>query len=546
MIASAKRRTKRRTRGVARSLGILYERRVIDMRRLDLSLRTLRVARRSGPFAAMILHSAHDAPSASAIVDERGTLTYGELELQANALVRGLLELGARPGDVLAILGRDHRGTVLALIAAGKLGARVVLINTGFSKPQLTDVAQREHISALLLDREFLSVSETLPRTMPRVLLDALGDDEPDRNLPTLERLIAGRSTAATPLPAKPGGIVLLTSGTTGTPKGALRERASPMQLAQLLDRIPLARGGAIVIAAPLFHGTGLGQLVLAMTLGKKVVLGQRKFDAETTLARIAEHHADTVVLVPTMLQRIVNLGAATLAVHDSSSLQTIVCAGSALSPDLCRRTADAFGDVLYNVYGSTEAANAAIATPAELRRAPGTVGRPPIGCRLAIYDEQRNRVTEPGSLGTIFVGNGLSSTGYTDGGRKEVVDGLLCTGDVGHLDRDGLLFVDGREDEMIVSGGENVFPLEVENLLADRPDVDDAAVVGVDDLDFGERLRAFIVAKPAARPGAQEIKDYVKANLARYKVPRDVIFLDELPRNATGKVSRSRLKQFD
>jgi fatty-acyl-CoA synthase len=335
--------------------------------------------------------------------------------------------------------------------------------------------------------------------------------------------------------------MVLLTSGTTGRPKGAPRDRISPMQSAQILDRIPLSRGGTMVLATPLFHGTGLGNFIMAMTLGKAVVL-RRRFDPEATLAEVAAHRADTLVVVPTMLQRIVDLGPEALARHDTSALRIVVCAGSALAPDLCVRATEAFGDVLYNLYGSTEVANASVATPAELRRAPGTVGRAPVGCRLVLFDERRNRVTAPNVPGTIFVNNGLSFRAYTDGATKETIEGMISTGDVGHFDEEGLLFIDGRDDDMIVSGGENVFPVEVENLLAGRPDVREAAVVGVDDPEFGKRLRAFVVASPDADVDAEEIKGYVKANLARHKVPRDVVFVDELPRNPTGKLLRREL----
>ena len=364
-----------------------------------------------------------------------------------------------------------------------------------------------------------------------------------ERLVPTVEGLVAGRSTEPLPLPARPGGLVLLTSGTTGRPRGTPRDRMSPLQSAQLLDRVPLSRGGTTVLGTPLFHGTGLGQVVIAMTLGRTVVL-RRRFDPEATLAAVATHRADALVVVPTMLGRIVDLDPAVRARYDTSSLRIVVSGGSALSPDLCRRTAEAFGDVLHNVYGSTEVANASVATPAELRRAPGTVGRPPVGCRVALYDERRRPVTTPGVPGAIFAATGLAFTGYTDGGRKEVVDGLVHTGDVGHLDAGGLLFVDGRDDEMIVSGGENVFPAEVEQLLAGRADVLDAAVVGVPDPDFGQRLRAYVVPAPGASPDPAELRAYVKAGLARYKVPRDVVFVAGLPRNATGKLVRAELDQ--
>ena len=321
------------------------------------------------------------------------------------------------------------------------------------------------------------------------------------------------------------------------------RNRIDPSQSAQLLDRIPWPSDGAYYIAAPLFHATGLATCAMGLALGNHVVMA-RRFDAEATLKAIAEYRVGAVVLVPTMLQRILDLHPDVLAKYDTSSLKVLFAAGSSLSPDLCRRTHDAFGAVLYNLYGSTEVAVAAVATPDELRRAPGTVGRPPVGCTVAIYDENRRKVTEPGRVGTLFVSSGLSFSGYTDGGNKEIVDGLLSTGDTGHFDETGLWFIDGRDDDMIVSGGENVFPLEVENLLADHPDVVEASVVGVDDAEFGKRLAAFVVSRPDSGLDADGVKSHVRAHLARHKIPRDVVFVKQLPRNETGKVLRRQLSE--
>ena len=201
----------------------------------------------------------------------------------------------------------------------------------------------------------------------------------------------------------------------------------------------------------------------------------------------------------------------------------------------------DRFGDNVYNLYGSTEVAYATVATPADLRAAPGTAGRPPRGTTVRIIDEDGNDVPQ-GEVGRIFVGNEMSFEGYTGGGGKEVIDGLLCSGDVGHIDPGGRLFIDGRDDEMIVSGGENVFPREVEDLLADHEAVVEAAVIGVEDAEFGQRLKAFVVVKDGAEVSEDDLKAHVKANLAGYKTPREVEFLDELPRNATGKVLKRDL----
>jgi fatty-acyl-CoA synthase len=241
------------------------------------------------------------------------------------------------------------------------------------------------------------------------------------------------------------------------------------------------------------------------------------------------------------MLQRMLELPDDVLARYDLSALRVIAASGSALPGELAVRVMDRFGDVLYNLYGSTEVAWATIATPADLRAAPGTAGRPPRGTAVRIVDDAGREVPQ-GATGRIFVGNEMVFEGYTGGGGKEVVDGLLATGDVGHLDAAGRLFVDGRDDEMIVSGGENVFPREVEDVLADHPAVQEVAVVGVPDQRFGQRLAAFVVPADGHEPDADALKAHVKRTLAGYKVPRDVVFLAELPRNATGKVLKREL----
>ena len=272
----------------------------------------------------------------------------------------------------------------------------------------------------------------------------------------------------------------------------------------------------------------------------------RRRFDPVATLRAIEDNRCTALVVVPTMLQRLLDVGAEELDAHDTSSLRIVFTAGSALSPELGNRATAVFGDVVHNLYGSTEVAVASVATPADWRAAPGTVGKPPVGCRVELYDEDGCRVTEPGVTGRVFVASGLSFAGYTDGRTKETIDGLLSSGDIGHLDEAGRLFIDGRDDDMIVSGGENVFPAEIENLLVEHDGVVEAAVVGVPDPDFGQRLRAFVVTRPGATPEPDELKSYVKANLARYKVPREIVFLDELPRNATGKILRGVLTEWD
>ncbi|MDP9189958.1 MAG: AMP-binding protein, partial [Actinomycetota bacterium] len=230
---------------------------------------------------------------------------------------------------------------------------------------------------------------------------------------------------------------------------------------------------------------------------------------------------------------------------YDVSNLKVTAASGSVLPGELATTWMDAFGDNLYNLYGSTEVAWATIASPEDMRAAPGTAGQVPRGTVVKIVDESGAELPE-GETGRIFVGNEMSFEGYTGGDDKERLEGLLSSGDVGHFDERGLLFIDGRDDEMIVSGGENVFPREVEDLLADHEAVAEAAALGVDDEQFGQRLRAFVVTKEGVEVSEDELKAHVKANLAAYKVPREIQFMDELPRNATGKVLKRELAQRD
>jgi acyl-CoA synthetase (AMP-forming)/AMP-acid ligase II len=295
------------------------------------------------------------------------------------------------------------------------------------------------------------------------------------------------------------------------------------------------------MIAAPMFHSWGFAHFTLAMGLCSTVVL-KRKFDPEATLSLTAQHECTGLVVVPVMLQRILELDDEVLRRYDLSCVKAVPVSGSALPPAISERWMDLFGDNLYNLYGSTEVAWATIATPEDLRAAPGTAGRPPRGTVVRLYDEDGGPVG-PGRTGRIFVGNELAFEGYTGGGNKDAIDGLLSSGDVGHFDEGGRLFIDGRDDDMIVSGGENVFPGEVEDLLAGHESIADAAVFGVADDDFGQRLKAVIVLREGHELGADEIKRFVKSNLAGYKVPRDVDFVAELPRTSTGKVLKRELR---
>ncbi|MGN6253725.1 MAG: AMP-binding protein [Solirubrobacterales bacterium] len=477
-------------------------------------------------------------PHELAIVDERGALSWERLHRRSNALAHSLAAMGIGHGDGVGIMCRNHRGFIETTLAAAKLGASALYLNTMFAGPQLAEVTRREGPKVLVYDEEFGDLLAGVDESVERVV--AWCDGEAAGT--TLDGLIeAGEESDHKPPPDKPR-FVILTSGTTGTPKGA--QRSSPdglLALASLIDKIPFRSRMTMMIAAPLFHSWGFFHFVMSLPTASTMVL-RRRFDPEGTLQAVEQSRADVLAAVPVMIQRILTLPDEVLARHSLPSLKITSLSGSALPGELAIEWMDRFGDNVYNLYGSTEVAYATVATPEDLRAAPGTAGKPPRGTQIRLYDEQGREVPQ-GEVGRIFVGNEMAFEGYTGGGGKEIIDGLYSSGDVGHIDADGRLFIDGRDDEMIVSGGENVFPREVEDLLADHEAVEEVAVIGVEDEQFGQRLKAFVVVRPGTEIDAGELTAHVKAHLASYKAPREVEFLDELPRNATGKVLKKDLR---
>jgi fatty-acyl-CoA synthase len=505
------------------------------VRRL-LALNTWGPTPAGGYTASAICH-----PDAVSIIDELGSLTFDDVNRRTNALAHAMSDLGINEGDGVAIMCRTHRGFVEATVACSKLGAHALFLNTAFAGPQLAEVCERERPAAIVYDEEFTGLLAGAFDGRKRLL--AWSDGNAD-GVDTLEDLIAAGDRSDVVPPDNKGRLVILTSGTTGAPKGANRRQPSSLDpIAGLLAKIPLRARERTLIAAPLFHSWGLAHLILGIGLSSTLVL-RRRFDPEDTLTALDEYGCTALVVVPVMLQRILELGPKVIGRYDTAALRVIAASGSALPGELAENIMDTFGEVLYNLYGSTEVAWATIATPEDLRAAPGTAGRPPRGTVVRLFDAE-DREVQPGGTGRIFVGSELAFEGYTGGGGKSSIEGLMSSGDVGHFDSEGRLFIDGRDDEMIVSGGENVFPREVEDLVACLDGVDEVAMIGVPDADFGQRLRAFVVTSEGAELSADEIKAHVKANLARYKVPREIVFLDELPRNATGKVLKRELAEL-
>jgi fatty-acyl-CoA synthase len=481
-------------------------------------------------------------PARTGLVDELGDLTFREIDERSNALADELSKLGVGEGDGVALLARNHRGFVDAALAIAKLGADVLLLNTAFAAPQLGEVCEREGAKFIIHDEEFDDLVDRANVSVPRLL--AWTDGDSGTLSETIEELIARGSRERRNPPERQGRMVILTSGTTGTPKGAPRGGGNFDAAVALLERIPLRSGWRTHIAAPLFHTWGFAHLMLSMLLGSTAVL-TRRFEPENALKVLTEEKCDSFVVIPVMLQRILRLPQETLDSYDLSHVKVVAASGSAMPGNLATEWMDQFGDTLYNIYGSTEVAWASVAQPKDMRAAPGTAGKPPVNTIVRLYDHEGHEVPV-GETGRIFVGNSMLFEGYTGGGNKESIDGLMSSGDVGRFDEEGRLFVEGRDDEMIVSGGENVFPKEVEDCLARHDGVVEVAAIGVDDDEFGTRLRAFIVRAEGVDVDEQQLRDHVKANLARYKVPRDFVFLEELPRNATGKILKRELRDHE
>ncbi|WP_194820101.1 AMP-binding protein [Nocardia sp. XZ_19_385] len=528
----------RRRAGVARQMvtsGVVTS-------RPDLGIKQMRGLARwgfnlAGGYAAGAAHS----PERLAVIDEQGSRTFAEIDERTTALAGAMAALGLGTGDAIGLLARNHRGMVETMVAAGKLGVDVVLMNAGLSGRTLEEIVQRDRLMALFVDSELEDLVKYLRVEIPRINTDEspLGADRT-----TVDDLIA-EGARKFRMPSQPGRLVVLTSGTSGTPKGARRPHPRGFgTIAALLSRIPLRMHETMLIPAPLFHTWGLAGLQISTALRATTVLPEQ-FDAEDTLRLIAEHQVTSLLVVPTMVERILDLPFAVRARYDVSSLRVVASCGAPLAAATVLRFFDSFGDLLYNVYGSTEVSWATIATPEDLRLSPMTAGRPPLGTKVAVLGEDR-RPVPIGVVGRIFVGNHMLFDGYVSAAPPEEVEGLLDTGDVGYLDAAGRLYIAGRDDEMIISGGENVFPRPVEEALALLPQVSEVAVVGVPDRDFGQRLAAFVVKREGVGLDPEMVRNYIRNRLGRVSVPRDVAFLSQLPRGETGKVLKRFLVGFD
>lgn len=519
---------------LVRETGVLVRAGVLAPARPDRVVRQLHRLYRYGPtLAGAYAVAAARAPRRCAVVDETGSRGFAELDERVRAVVRGLVAHGADPEDTIAVLGRNGVSFVEALVAVSRLGADALLLSTFLSPPQVRDVLLRERARLVFADPDLLPLLDEAP---PGTVVVTLKPGRTWRKGSlTLEGLAA--TGGADPKPGRRRGrLVVLTSGTTGAPKGARRPAPGSLgPAASMLSRLRLTKGDTIMISSPLFHTWGLGLLQIAPALAATVVLRERS-DPEQVLAAAARERCTALSAVPVVLERILHLPPEVRARHDVSRLRVVAASGSPLTRDVATRFQDVFGDILYNVYGSTEVSWATIATPQDLRAAAGTAGRPPLGTRLVIVDDDGEPVPQ-GATGRILVGNDLLFEGYTGGTGKDRYHGLMPTGDRGFLDADGRLMVVGREDDLVISGAEKIYPLEVEEVIAELPGVREVAVLGRPDEEMGQRVVAYVVCEDGVELSTEQVQDQVRQRLARFAVPKEVTFLGRLPRTPTGKV---------
>ncbi|HEX3829998.1 MAG TPA: AMP-binding protein [Sporichthyaceae bacterium] len=516
---------------------------VVPTFRPDLILRQLDSVRREGvSLAGAVAAAAALQPRGLAIVDDAGTRTWAQLDGDGRRLAAAFADLGICVGDRVGLLCRNHGEFVTCLLALARLGVDAVLLNVGSAPDQLARIVAAQRMRLIVADTEFV-----LPTLPAGVRVVTAWDDRGPERAGVRELIRQTRDDRDVARPMHGGRLIVLTSGTTGTPKGAARPEpsvvAALLAVAGLLGRVPLRAQTPTAIPAPLFHAWGLGALQLALTARCPIVLA-RQFDAARLMGLIATHRVQQLFLVPVMLSRLLALPEHLLSGLDHSALRLIVSSGSALSPATVRASEARFGPVLHNLYGSTEASWVSVAGPAQLHREPGSAGRPPLGTRLTVLDSE-GLPCPIGVSGRIFVGNSMLFDGYTDHSTIDTnPNGLMPTGDLGHLDPRGWLHVDGREDDLVICGGENVFCGEVADVLSDIAGITEAAVLGVPDPEFGQRLAAFVVTAPGSALTAEDVRAIVRERLARHAVPRDVTFLEALPRNAAGKVLARVLRQ--
>jgi fatty-acyl-CoA synthase len=490
------------------------------------------------------IHGASE-PSKLAVVEGLRTRSYGELDARIDRLRAGLHRLGLRRGDRAALCMKNRIEYLEASPALCRLGVAAVNVSWRSTPEELTYMVGHSGAKALIFE-SWLSdrVSAARPR-LESLLPDgaiAVGRQVPgfSRYEALLETAAARRSDSS-----EGGAVIIYTSGTTGRPKGAVRKfpKEATYAVMHFLRELPLRHDDRHLVLSPLYHSAGFAFASMSFLLGATVVL-QGDLDPESILQTMARERITSTMAVPTLLHRLVSLPPEVRRRYDTSSLRVVVSGAAPLSSSLARRFQEAFGPVLYNFYGATETGLVTIAKPQELLDRPETIGRAVRGNDILLLDAGGRQVPT-GEVGELFVANSMLIAGYhadeaaTKSSRRQH---HFSVGDLARRDADGFYYIAGRKGDMIISGGVNIYPREIEDVLERHPEVVEAAVVGIPDEEWGESVRGFVALGPGAKTTPLELQGYCRTHLANVKVPKEIRVLDALPRNPTGKILKTAL----
>jgi fatty-acyl-CoA synthase len=472
---------------------------------------------------------------------------YAEADATLDRVASALVRRGVGRGSAALVILKNRIEFYLVSPAINRAGAAAVTISWRSTVPEIEYLARHSGAEAAFFDADAADlVREVAPKLdrIPRRNFIAVGGDVP--GFPSLDEFAESGRGHEHDDASDEAAVVIYTSGTTGKPKGAVRKLGGgvlPSALA-FIEQTPLALGEVHLTVCPLYHSTATGFSAMTFMLGGTVVV-LADYRAEYFLEAIERYRITSTAMVPTMIQRLVDLGPEAVRAHDTSSLRAIFSGGAPLGGALAVEAMDAIGDKIYNFYGATETALVTLATPADLRAAPGTIGRAVPGNEIRLVDEHGRDVPE-GAVGELYTRSGALVEGYhadADATRRSMLDGYFSVGDLARRDREGRYFIEGRKRDMIISGGVNVYPAEVEAVLEAHPAVAEVAVVGVPDREWGERVVACVAPRGGQEIGADELKAYCRARLAGPKIPRDFVFLDHLPHNPTGKIMKRDLR---
>jgi long-chain acyl-CoA synthetase len=496
-----------------------------------------------------IWHLAEHHPDRPAILDcpSGESLTFAQLAGRAHRTVHAVRALGAGRGDVIGMALPNDLDILVWQLAAAEAGWRYVTLNPRAPAAEVVTIAEHAEMKALIVHAEYAGRAGAVSGVPIRISVG--GHIE---GFTRQEDVLRGHPDGLPPDRAA-GMPLVYTSGTTGRPKGIWRDLpgAAPEAMADAMKSFAHAfrftpLEGAHLVSAGMFHGGCQGFYLAALHVGQPLVI-MGTFDAEETLRLIQEHRITTGYMVPTQFARLLQLPHDMKADCDVSSLESIVHSAAPCPPELKKRMLAWWGPVIWETYGGTEGA-ATIAKPHHWLARPGTVGRPIRGMTIRILDDDGNDLP-PGQVGAVYLdGDGPAFSYHRDPEQTaEVHRGTAFTlGDAGYLDEDGFLFIVDRIKDMIITGGVNVYPAEVEAVLAVHPAVLDSAVVGAPDPEWGEQVRAFVQLVPGRDPSdelAAELISYCRERLASHKCPRAVEFRSELPRTETGKLYKRLLR---